>query len=276
VRTLGSTFGLDRALDITAERIQRYTEYRLAAGVQPATVNRELAALRRMFRLGVKQGKVLSCPTIELLSERDNVREGFMEPAEFEFVATALPSYLVDPARYAYVAGWRKGEVSSLEWSDLTLERRDGEIVGGVIRLRRAHSKTGRPRVLVLTGDLLAIIIRRAAERRLDCPLVFHRDGLPIGDFRKAWRRACATAGVESRRFHDMRRSAVRNLVRAGVPERVAMEVTGHKTRSVFDRYNIVSEADLAEAATRVSTYIADRRTEAPPVTPLKPLRRGR
>ena len=128
--------------------------------------------------------------------------------------------------------------------------------------------------MLVLTGDLLDVIIRRVAERRLDCPLVFHRDGLPIGDFRKAWRRACAAAGVESRRFHDMRRSAVRNLVRAGVPERVAMEVTGHKTRSVFDRYNIVSEADLAEAAARVSTYIADRRTEAPPVTPLKPRQR--
>src|SRR5262249_58184594 len=129
--------------------------------------------------------------------------------------------------------------------------------VGGVIRLRSAHSKTGRPRVLVLTGDLLDIIIRRAAERCLDCPLVFHRDGRQIGDFRKAWRRACAAAGVESRRFHDMRRSAVRNLVRAGVPERVAMAMTGHKTRAVFDRYNITSEADLRAAAERVTAYVA-------------------
>src|SRR5262245_29514424 len=115
VRTVGATFGLDRALDITTARIAGYTEHRLSAGMRPASVNRELAALRRMFKLAVRRQLVPVAPPIELLSEKDNVREGFMEPAEFEIVGTALPSYLLDPARFAYVAGWRKGEVSSLE-----------------------------------------------------------------------------------------------------------------------------------------------------------------
>jgi integrase len=83
-------------------------------------------------------------------------------------------------------------------------------------------------------------------------PWIFHRKGKPIGDFRKAWATACKKAGVPGRILHDFRRTAVRNLVRAGVPERVAMQMTGHKTRSVFDRYNIVSEEDLMEAAKRL------------------------
>jgi integrase len=102
----------------------------------------------------------------------------------------------------------------------------------------------------MLTGELLDVIRRRAALRQLDCMYMFHRDGTPLGDFRKAWRNACAAAGLVGRHFHDMRRSAVRNTVRAGVPERAAMAVSGHKTRAVFDRYN-VGEDDLAAAAER-------------------------
>lgn len=269
-RRLADTFGMDRALDITAERIGAYTVARLQEGAKPASVNRELAALRRMFALAVKAGRLPHRPHIAMLAE-DNAREGFLEPADFEAVRAHLPPDLADAATFAYLDGWRKGEVRSLEWRDVALERADGSIVGGVIRLRREHSKNKRGRVLVLQGALLEVIARRAAARRLDCVHVFHRDGRPLGDFRKAWSRACAAAGLCGQLFHDMRRSAVRNMVRAGVPERVAMAISGHKTRAVFDRYNIVSEADLAEAATRVSGYVAARRDAGPSVTPLRP-----
>ena len=81
---------------------------------------------------------------------------------------------------------------------------------------------------------------------------MFHRNGVPITAFTKAWRTACLKAGCPGRIPHDLRRTAIRNLVRAGVPDRVAMHMSGHKTRSVFERYNIVSETDFADAVLRL------------------------
>jgi integrase len=120
-------------------------------------------------------------------------------------------------ARFAYLSGWRKSEVQTLGWPDV--DRAAGRIV-----LRREHSKNGEPRVLPLLGDLAALIERRWVAREYQTPdgtsalspLVFHRDGQPVGDFRKAWETACAAAGVSGTLFHDLRRSAVRNMDRAG------------------------------------------------------------
>ena len=276
---LRAAFGEDRAVDVTEPRIERYKADRLASQtrtrygvgtrrVAPATVNRELTVLKRTFRLAVRQKRLSLAPTIELL-EKGAPRQGFLEPADFERVVRLLPAELSDFARFGYQSGWRKGEIRRLSWSDV--DRTMGRIV-----LRREHSKNGEPRVLPLLGDLAALIERRWAAREYQTPagtttlgpFVFHRGGEPVGDFRKAWAAACDTAGVAGTLFHVLRRSAVRNMDRAGVSQAVAMRISGHKTASVYRRYRIVAEDDLREALARTQASLATH----PPgtVTPLR------
>jgi len=95
-------------------------------------------------------------------------------------------------------------------------------------------------------------------NRSLECPYLFHHKNEPIGDFRKAFDAACAAAGLQGILPHDLRRSAVRNFIRAGVKESVAMRLSGHRTRSVFDRYNIVSEDDLIDASTKLQEFLVE------------------
>ena len=129
-----------------------------------------------------------------------------------------------------------------------TLEWRDVDLAGREVRLRPEVSKNKDGRVLPLRGELLEIVESARDVRRMDCPFVFHDEGEPICDSRKAWKTACKKAKLSGIIVHDLRRTAVRNMVRAGIPERVAMELSGHKTRRIFDRYNIVSNEDLAAA----------------------------
>jgi integrase len=149
------------------------------------------------------------------------------------------------------------------------LEWRDTDIAGKVIRLRPEVSKNKDGRLLPIKGgELLEIIERAKKSRVLSCPYVFHQDGQKIGDFGKAWKTACKAAGFGQIIVHDLRRSAVRNMVRAGIPERVAMSLSGHKTRSVFDRYNIVSESDLAKATEQLQAHLEEQ-PRMPVVVPI-------
>jgi integrase len=145
---------------------------------------------------------------------------------------------------------------------------------GKSLRLPPELSKNKKGRLLPLTGELAAIIKRAKARRRLDCPYIFHHNGKPIGSFRKAWKTACVAVGpgrfvkndkgekkYEGIIVHDLRRSCVRHLIQAGVGEKLAMQLTGHKTRSVFDRYHIVSDADLQEASERHQAYLGKAET---------------
>jgi len=258
IAALRSAFVGSRALDVTEERIARYTRARLAEGYASATINRELAALRRAFRLAVRQKRLSAAPTIALLAEH-NVRQGFVDPATFEAIATQLPAVIRDLARFAYLSGWRKGEVGTLAWTDVDRQH-------GLVVLRREHSKNEEPRLLPLTPALAAIVERRWQARTVARPdktsqlaeHVFHRAGRPIKSFRRAWAAACQAAGVPRVLFHDLRRSAVRNFERAGVSQAVAMKLSGHKTPSIYRRYRIVDESDLREALAKTELALAD------------------
>jgi integrase len=241
-------FGPDRALDITTERARQYIAKRQGEKASNASINRELAALKRMFSLSVQGGALSSKPYIPRLEE-NNARQGFLDHAAFMALRENLVDYLKDPVTFLYFSGWRVSEMRSLEW-------RDVDLTGKIIRLRAEFSKNKEARPLPLTGELLDVLNRAKSNRRLDCPFVFHHKGKAVGDFRKAWRNAYKAATLGKVLVHDLRRTAVRNLVRAGVPERVAMSLSGHKTRSVFDRYNIVSESDLAQATERLQSHL--------------------
>ncbi|MGQ0736573.1 MAG: tyrosine-type recombinase/integrase [Acidobacteriota bacterium] len=225
---------------------------RTIAGVSNAEINRELTALKRMFNLAIQAGKLLQKPHIPFLKE-DNVRVGFFEREQFLAVLAHLPEPVRPAATFAYLTGWRiDSEVLSLEW-------RQVDFGAGEVRLDPGKTKNGEGRTFPMTRELREVLEQQRAitenlQRQLKvvCPRVFHRSGRPIKSFRVAFRSACVEAGCPGRVLHDFRRTAVRNLVRAGIPERVAMQMTGHKTRSVFERYNIVSAGDLREAAKRL------------------------
>jgi len=254
-------FGGRRMATITTTDVRTYVKERQESSAAAATINRELAALKRMFSLSIQAGKLLHRPHIPMLRE-NNTRTGFFERAEFEAIRSELPEHLRPVVTFAYLTGWRvRSEVSSLEWCNV--DRREG-----VIRLDAGKTKNREGRVLpyraireldVLIETQWNAKIAIEGSRRAIIPRVFHRDGQPIGDFHLIWQRAAKAAGFPDRIPHDFRRTAVRNLVRAGVSEHTAMKITGHKTRSVFDRYDIVTESDLAGALDQLSSFHSDQ-----------------
>ena len=250
-------FGQDRAVEISSERIAEYIRQRETAGAKTATIVQELATLRRGFSLAVRVGKLDRrpyFPTIRL----QNARTGFFELAEFQALLAALPVYLRPAVECMYLTGWRsRSEVLKLRWSQVDLEI-------GVVRLEVGTTKNGEGRTFpfsalprleaLLRGQRESTTALERTQGRV-IPWVFHRNGDPIRSFSTAWWYALRAAGITDRVPHDLRRTAVRNLVRAGVPETVAMKLTGHKTRDVFDRYDVTSGRDLREAVEKLAAY---------------------
>jgi len=192
----------------------------------------------------------------------DNIRTGFFEPEQFRSVVTHLPVEVRPVVEFAYITGWRiASEILPLEWRRVDFE-------AGEIKLDPGTTKNREPRTFPMTDELRAVLKEQHAEyERLKkswgiFPLVFFRevegrDGkmkpIAIVSFRKAWQTACKAARCPGRFPHDLRRTAVRNLVRVGIPERVAVSMTGHKTPSVFQRYDTTSGNDLKDAAKRMN-----------------------
>jgi len=267
-----------RVVAIGSAEIAKYTEKRRGERAANGTINRELAILGRMLRLAYENGKLVRMPVIRKLAEA-SPRQGFFERGQFEAVRRLLAPDLRVAVTIAHTFGWR------MQSEVLALERRQLDLEAGTLRLEPGTTKNDEARTVYLTPELDALLItqlervdRLSKRIKRIVPYLFphlggrRRCGERRGDFRKAWETACKNAGVPGKLRHDFRRTAVRNMVNAGVPERVAMKVTGHKTRSVFDRYHIVSPADLQDVARRLAAAGTFSGTSAPESLDSRPL----
>jgi integrase len=270
-----------RASGITGPVITRYIVARQRAGAANGTINREVAVLLRMLRLGLEHGKLVRLPIVHKPKEAAP-RAGFFEAGAFEAVRARLAEDLQVAVTLAYTFGWR------MQSEVLALETRQLDLAAGTIRLDAGSTKNDDGRVVQLTPELSGLLVAHVArvqalsrEITQVVPWLFphfakpHR-GRQRRDFRKAWKTACIEAGHPGMLRHDFRRTAVRDMVNDGVPERVAMTITGHKTRAVFDRYHIVSPADLKAAAEKIGLRrSATIPATLAPVTPIRPKRRA-
>lgn len=227
-----------RMSDLRSDDIKAYVDGRRAQGAAAATINRELAILKRAFTLAIREGRLLVKPHIAMLKER-NVRSGFFEREELEVLCRHLPEALRPVMRFAYYTGWRvRAEILPLTW-----DRVDDEAI--YLAPNTTKNEEGRAFPYASVPALKELMAQRKKAKVNE--YVFH-DGTGrrlTNWYAETWRDACEKASIAGKIPHDFRRTAVRNLVRAGVSEKTAMMLTGHKTRSVFDRYDITNLNDL-------------------------------
>jgi integrase len=258
-------FGLSRALDVTTDRLNDYIAHRQDEGAAPATIRQELAHLKRAYNLAVQAGRLTHRPHVPSIHV-SNTREGFFASAELDRVVVELPADLRPLVRFAALTGWRRSEVFSLQWSQV-------DHAAGVVRLAPGTTKNdeGREFPFGALPPLRTLLEEqrdrtRALERESGRMImhVFHRRGRPIRQIRSAWQGATERAGLAGWLFHDLRRTAVRNLEAAGVSRSVAMKLTGHKTEAVYRRYAIADSRALAEGVAKLAQLHAAPATVVP------------
>lgn len=246
------------AMNVTTAALKRYSAARLAQNRQPASVRYELALLRRAFNLAVEFNLLPTAPRVPKLAV-DNVRTGFLSESDLGVLLLELPVHLRQPTLWAYAVGWRKEEVFGMRWDWIDEERGD-------ITLPAALSKNKRARPVAYSAMPQLVGILKTQRAHTDTveqqptkgpvPWVFHRDGKRIKYHYDAWRAACKRGGLPGLRFHDLRRTAVRNMERAGLSRSAAMSLTGHVTESVYARYAIVDEEVQREALTKLARSV--------------------
>lgn len=259
-----------RVKSITLDVLTRYRNQRFEEGAAPSTVKYELAVLRKGLNLAVRSGKLLRCPPMPEITV-ENTRVGFFEESELQALLRELPDYLCGVFEGAYLMGWRVySELLPLRWSQVDLD-------AGWVRLEPGTTKNGKGRMFPFN---LYARLKTVFERQREytdqiqrqqgsvIPYVFHHNGRPIRDFRHAWKVACRKAGLIGKIPHDFRRTAVRNLERAGVSRSVAMQLVGHETETIYQRYAITTERDLAEGVVKLAALGAGKETTT--VTPIR------
>jgi integrase len=258
-------FGSLRADRLTTGRVRKFIADR-RRHVSNGTVNRELAVLKRALSLGAQHDPPLVTKSVYIPHLKEaNPRSGFVDDAQYRKLRDELPDHLKLLLVLAYHLGCRKGELLSLRWNQI--DRRAKQI-----RLNPGETKSGPGRLLPIYGEMAAFIeMQRTRSRKLgkQSTWVF-TDGVGnlIQSFYKAWKSACDRAGLDGQLFHDLRRSAVRNMERGGISRRVAMQITGHRTESIYARYDIVNERDVMEAGKALERRFS--RTSAKPLQSTK------
>ena len=272
-------FGAKMATELNADDIGTYIQRRKAEGAKNSSINRVTEILRRAYKLAG-----IPVPPMERLSEKNNVRQGFFSEAELTALIAELPADLQDFTSFAAACGMRKGEVAGLTWK---------MIDGDELRIPGEICKNGKDRILPLSGELSEIIERRRATLLHEkngtvqmCEYIFHRGGSPVAGIKKSWQTAAIAVGLgimvckkcggqghekyckkcktarkyEGKLFHDLRRTAVRNMVKAGVNTQVAKRWSGHTSDSMFERYSILTTDDMREAQKRTEEYRKSQR----------------
>lgn len=280
---LEAGLGSKRVDRLTADQVVAYTEARREAGRTNASINREVELLGAALRLALQRGKIIRAPKMpSRLSEKGNVRLGFFEKSELQALLPHLPEPLGDMARVAFATGWRRGELLGLTWEVVSRDE-----------IRLGTTKNGEPRSLPLDAELRVVFerLRKAREYTRESGVglsayVFHRHGKPVSRnlFGKQWRRACIKVGLGRRvknedgvlcyvgkHFHDFRRTAARNMIRGGVPQSVAMRVTGHETDAMFIRYDITDNRDKLAALAASRKFVQQQPAETPGLVSFKP-----
>jgi integrase len=252
---LKADVGSLRAVQLDTARFEMLAErWQDADGLMPATINDRLRFLRQALALGVEKKIVPNVPKITFLAV-NNARTQVVTPEMWPTIHARMMGVWADVAEFAWLSAWRKAEILDLGWADLDL---------GARRLRIETTKNGDPRILPLDDELWTLVERRHRERVLS-PFVFHRAGRRLRDMtaRKKFQAAARRAGFDGLVFHDLRRSAITNMIDAGVPELVVMAISGHRSLGMLKRYFIKNTQRMSEALAATRAYVAARQAMA-------------
>ena len=240
-------FGHLNAGRITVDDIERYRAGRLDDKASPSTVNRECAVLRAIFGHSLSTDKISRLPKFPKKLQEPNPRSGFLAPGQYAAMQKACKHvWMRALLAVAYNFGFRKSELLGLKVSQVDLKAK-------TIQLLPGETKSGRGRTVVMTSDVIPLLTECVQGKKPGDAVFTWGNGRPVKDFRSAWISVCESAGVEVL-LHDFRRTAVRNLIRAGVSRDVARKISGHETESIFSRYNITEVEDLTDAARKLDS----------------------
>jgi integrase len=255
---LKALFGDVRASELSSDHINSYILRRLREEASGASINRELAVVRRMMHLGERETPPLvrGIPHFPKVKESEP-RTGFLEQAEYDKLRPhAHELWLRALLATYYTFGFRRAELLNLGVSQANL-------CDNTINLLAGATKNGKARVIVMTAEVRALVAALIEGKQPNDYVFTHEDGSRVIDFRGAWKKMFKDAGVGIRRLHDMRRSAVRNAIRRGVDRDTVKKMSGHLTDDVFSRYNIQAVDDLRDAAEKIEQGAAQIRASA-------------